>query len=81
MRQANAARRLCMKHPRVDCSKILNFFPPVDCIEGFAEGAYCLCDCDGYRPDTLGGNTRVKPACALPDSDIGQPAGRENDLP
>ena len=35
MKQANAARRVCMKRPKVDCSKIVDFFPLIDCIEGF----------------------------------------------
>ena len=35
MRQANAARRVCMKLPKVDCSKIVDFFSLIICIEGF----------------------------------------------
>ena len=38
MRQANAARRVCMKLPKVDCSKIVDFFPLIDCTEGFSGG-------------------------------------------
>ena len=42
MRQANAARRVCMKLPKVDCSKIDDFFPLISCIEGFSGGGLAV---------------------------------------
>ena len=37
MRQANAVRRVCMKLPKVDYKKIVDFLPLIGCIEGFCQ--------------------------------------------